>query len=345
MKVFCSDKHSLHAPATYFADGTARPVPECPARVDAILDALRPAHTIHTSDHVRSTPAMRAVHGVHSHDYLHYLSSIHRVFSKEFAAPGQSLDVVPDTFLPPGRTPRRPSKPSAQAGYYCFDMAAPITAGTSEAAFSAVRSAVAGADALLAGDRAAYALCRPPGHHAGPSYCGGFCYLNNAAVAAQHLRNSGLKRVAILDIDYHHGNGTQDIFYARDDVFFVSIHADPNTQYPYFWGYASERGEGPGKGFNANYPLPRGTGEKKWLSTLDSALKRIQKYRPEAIIVSLGADIHEEDTVGDFKISLSGFTRAAEKIGALKIPTLIVQEGGYNLEAIGGCVRVFLGSF
>lgn len=242
---------------------------------------------------------------------------------------------------------KRPAWPIAQAGYYCFDMAAPITAGTYEAAVESARCAVAAAQAVLEGDGggAAYALCRPPGHHAGPDYCGGFCYLNNAALAAQHLVMAGKTRVAILDLDYHHGNGTQDIFYPRNDVLFISLHADPNTQYPYFWGHADETGTGQGQGFNVNFPLPRGTTETVWLATFDQALTHVRNFHPDALIISFGVDTFEHDDVGDFGISQNGFAGIGRRLHSLHLPTLLIQEGGYNLTAVGPCVTTVLSAF
>ena len=235
-------------------------------------------------------------------------------------------------------------KPSAQAGYYCFDMAAPITAGTWEAAVASASLAVAAADALLHGETA-YALCRPPGHHAGRDYCGGFCYLNNVAIAAEHLVLHGRKRVAILDIDYHHGNGTQELFYGRSDVLFVSIHAEPDTQYPYFWGYAEERGEGAGMGCNVNLPLARGASEALWLRTLDLAVGHVKGFRPEAVLVSVGGDIYEADGVGDFCVTLAGFAEIGRRLRGLNLPTMFVQEGGYNVSKIGECIVRLIGGF
>jgi acetoin utilization deacetylase AcuC-like enzyme len=345
VKVFWSEKHRLHLPRVYLADGTIRPVPEVPARVDAILQALResPQHEVVEADASRFDP-WPAIRAIHRADYLEYLRTIQPVFEKEFSAEG-ATDVLPDTFFPPGRVPRRPSKPSAQTGYYSFDIAAPISPGTYTGAVEAAACAVAATDAVLAGDRAAYALCRPPGHHAGPAYCGGFCFINNAAVAAQHFLRAGKKRVAVLDIDYHHGNGTQDIFYDRQDVLYVSVHADPNTQYPYFWGYADETGTGDGVGHTINLPLPRGTDEATWLEAVSTGVARVKAFAPEALVISFGADVHEADTVGDFRVSYAGITKAGDQIAALGLPTVIVQEGGYNLKTLGTCVESLLAAF
>jgi len=345
MQVFWSEKHRLHLPQVYLADGTIRPVPEVPARVEAILQAIRTTnrHAIVQADSSHSDP-WSAIQAIHRADYLEYLRTIQPVFEKEFSAEGGS-DVLPDTFFPPGRSPRRPGKPSAQAGYYSFDLAAPISAGTYFGAVEAAACAVAATEAVFAGDRTAYALCRPPGHHSGPAYCGGFCYINNAAVAATQFLRAGKSRVAILDIDYHHGNGTQDIFYDRRDVLFVSVHADPDTQYPYFWGHADETGAGEGTGYTINLPLPRGTDEATWLEAVTAGVSRVKAFAPEALVVSFGADVHEADTVGDFRVTLSGITKAAKQIAALGLPTVLVQEGGYNLKMLGACVESLLAAF
>ncbi len=270
MKVFFSNDQNLHAPKWYLADGTVRPCPEVPARADILHQALAAAGTeLIAADSADPFPAIRKIHNA---DYLAYLENIHTAWTEEFGKDASEY-ILPDTF--PARRPALiPAKPSAQTGYYCFDMAAPIGPHTFRAAVASARCAVAAANSLLAGQRAAYALCRPPGHHAGPDYCGGFCFLNNAAVAAQHLLLNGNSRIALLDIDYHHGNGTQDIFYHRNDVLFVSIHADPNTQYPYFWGHAAETGSGPGEGFNINLSVPGAPANPRGSKPLPSRLPK-----------------------------------------------------------------------
>ena len=204
---------------------------------------------------------------------------------------------------------------------------------------------VAAADALLRGQPSAAALCRPPGHHAGPDYCGGFCYLNNAAAAAQHLLLHGHPRVALLDIDYHHGNGTQDIFYARDDVLFLSLHADPNTQYPYFWGYADETGDGPGTGFTVNAPLPRNCSESDWLAAFDALLPRIAAYAPTALVVSVGLDTAHGDAVGDFHLTPAAFSRIGKSLAGLHLPAAFIQEGGYTLANLAPSLLALLAGF
>ncbi len=343
MLVFYSHKHALHAPQWYVADGTVRPCPEVPARAEALLEALRSSgHSIRNVDGESSPGSpidpLPILQAVHAPDYLDYLRTIHVTWFEEF-----HCEVIPDTFC--RRPGPQPNKPAAQAGYYCFDMAAPITAGTWDAAIAAVQCALSAAVSLQRGEKVSYALCRPPGHHAGPDYCGGFCYLNNAAAAAQFLLHQGAKRIALLDIDYHHGNGSQDIFYQRADVLYVSIHADPHTQYPYYWGYSEQNGEGAGLGFNRNFPLPRGVAEAPWLQTLDEALLVIRQYDPAALVISLGLDISEADTVGDFKLSHGVFPQIGRSLAQLRLPTVFVQEGGYNVPELGTCLLPLLAEF
>ena len=224
------------------------------------------------------------------------------------------------------------------------DTACPIAAHTWDSAYWSAQTALSAADLVAGGARAVYALCRPPGHHAFGDLAGGFCFLNNSAIAAERLRAAGL-RPAILDIDVHHGNGTQGIFYARRDVLTVSIHADPAGFYPFFWGHAAERGEGAGQGYNLNLPLPRGTGDAPWLDTLGVALARISAFAPDVLVLALGLDAHEADPYQGLAVTTPGFTRIAARIAALGLPTVIVQEGGYLSEHLGPNLTAFLGGF
>lgn len=358
MQIFFPVSHALHSPRLYLADGTMRRVPESPARAEKIIQALRSSRhevisiPLPPGFESKAETAIPELRRVHAPAYLDYLRTIHARWHAEFP----DCDLLPDTFPPPAsptikaqpvRTDRRNMTgrtPSALSGQFCFDTAAPITAGTWPALVNSVLAAIAAADAVLHAP-AAYALCRPPGHHAGPDYCGGFCYLNNAALAAQRLLNRGMKKIAILDVDYHHGNGTQDIFYCRRDVLFLSLHADPDTQYPYFWGRTDQTGAGPGKGFTANFPLPRHCAAKKWFAALDAAFARIRHYRPDALIVSLGIDIHRTDPVGDFRLSDPDFTILGKKIARLALPTLIIQEGGYHIPALAPAILNTLTAF
>lgn len=230
-------------------------------------------------------------------------------------------------------------------GLYSMDSGTPLTSGSWAAAYWGAQASLSGLDLVLGGERAAYVLTRPPGHHAGADFFGGYCFVNNAAVAAQAALDSGLKRVAILDVDYHHGNGTQSIFYERTDVFYASIHGDPQTEYPFFLGHADERGAGAGAGCNANYPLPAGASNDEWFAALDAALARLRAYTPELLIVSLGVDTYGGDPISHFKLDQPEFTRMGQMLAAQGWPTLLLQEGGYATEAIGLNVLAVLQGF
>jgi acetoin utilization deacetylase AcuC-like enzyme len=205
-------------------------------------------------------------------------------------------------------------------------------------------TALTAADRVVKGERLSYALCRPPGHHAYANRASGFCYLNNGALAAERLRDQH-ERVAILDIDVHHGNGTQAIFYDRPDVLTVSIHADPAGFYPFYWGYAEETGDQEGEGYNFNLPLPVGAGDDQWLKAVDTALERIQKFAPGALVLGLGLDAHEADPLKGGTVTTAGFARIAEKIAGLALPTAIVQEGGYLTDHLSDNLAMFLTSY
>jgi len=333
MKIFYAPGHAVHDPESEFTSRGPIPYPECARRAEGIATALStdPAFAIETPPTI--DPAI--LHTVHDADYLHFLA---QVYADQ--AP-HSAELVPTTFPLRGHG-RRPTRLRAQAGYYGFDTT-PLTPGAWAAALGSASAALAAAAALLTGTPATYALCRPPGHHAGRDYFGGYCYLNNAALAAVHLSSQG--RVALIDIDYHHGNGTQDIFYDSAKVLFVSLHADPAYQYPLYWGYADERGEGEGEGLTRNSPLPPGTGDAAYLATLDEALTQIADFDPGYLVVSAGLDIYCEDPLGDWEITQGGLQQIGAQIAAMALPTVIVQEGGYDLHDLGANVRRLLAGF
>ena len=233
------------------------------------------------------------------------------------------------------RTDVLPANFAARLGHFSFDAGSPLTAGTWAAARAGADCAFAAANAVLAGGRSAFALSRPPGHHAGADFLGGYCFLNNAALAAQHLRDGGVERVAVLDIDYHHGNGTQAIFYDRPDVFFASVHGDPRTEYPFFLGYADETGTGLGQGANLNLPLPRGTNFAAWSAALETALDAIQKFGAQALVLSLGVDTFEGDPISGFTLQSEDYLRVGERLAAAGLPTVFVFEGGYAVDDVG----------
>ena len=329
MKTVYTEVHREHRIAVELYGNELVPCFEQPVRADRVLEqvmAVGLGPVIAPVNHGR-----RPITSVHTSDYVDFLET---AWHDWLAAGGEG-----DAFS--GCTPMRdmslrvPASIHGRLGYYSFDSSAPITAGTWTAAYAATQVALTAADLLANGEPSAFALCRPPGHHASTAYFGGYCYLNNAAIAAQSLIDRGMGRVAILDVDFHHGNGTQSIFYDRSDVFFASIHGDPNEEYPYFSGHEEETGIGPGAGCNVNIPLPPGTGPDRWLEALDCALARIRGHGPEGVIVSLGVDTFERDPISTFKLRSDDYLRLGTAIRTLGLPTLFVMEGGYALDAIG----------
>ena len=329
MKIVRSDDHLQHFPNGELYNGQlVRPF-ECPERVDYINAALDAAGLV---DEIPVEPVADSVLAqVHDPGYLEFL----RTAWDEWTALGHSADMIPSC-LPVRRMSQHvPTHVDGKLGYYAFAAETAITSGTWQAAIGAASLASTAQQAVSAGASSAFALCRPPGHHAAADYFGGYCFVNNAAVAAQGFRNDGVERVAVLDVDFHHGNGTQDIFYERNDVLFASIHGDPAFEFPYFLGHADETGSGPGEGFNMNYPLPPGTPFDSWLEALDDALAKIAAFGAEALVVSLGVDTFEADPISSFKLTSADFATYGRRIGAAGLPTVYVMEGGYAVEEIG----------
>lgn len=317
LKVFCSTLHALH-------HVRERGYVERPARVDVILKAIEGLPDVERLK-VRNF-GEGPVRAVHDADFVNYLRNVCREL------PDGKM-VYPYVF-PIRRPDRPPHERSVRAGYYCIDTFTPLSREAYKAARAAVNVALSGASAILEGEPLVYSLCRPPGHHAERDTYGGFCYFCNGAVAAQYL-SSRLGKVAMLDVDYHHGNGQQDIFYGRADVLTVSIHGHPSFAYPYFTGFADETGEGEGRGFNVNLPLPEQVLDARYLEALDEALRLVRLFRPEALVVSLGLDIAKADPTGTWSVSPDGLFEIGRRIGAMKYPTLLVQEGGYNIRSLG----------
>jgi acetoin utilization deacetylase AcuC-like enzyme len=337
MKIVCSETHRIHAPPYEFVGDGMSPHPESPGRIDAILKELE-GRGFGEFAGQRAYP-LDDILAVHGAEYLHYLERVYAVWA---AAGRPAAGVIPDAFARRGME-GKPAEMQNQAGYYCFDAQTPIVEGTYQAALSSAFCALTGADLILSGEPSAYALCRPPGHHAGRNFYGGYCYLNNAAIAAARLSRED--RVAILDIDYHHGNGTQDIFYGSERILYASIHAHPNRVYPFYSGFAGERGTGAGLGFNHNFPLPARVDEGQYLEVLEQAMEMVQKFAPGFLVVSAGVDTFREDPLGDFDLPLDAFSRIGERLSQARLPTLLVQEGGYNVAMIGKCVANLLEGF
>ncbi len=334
MQVIFNATQRDHAPPEFILRGRPAPIPETPERVDRFLAALSQAPT--ASRRYDAAPLA----AVHEADYLEFLE---HGFAAWQALPDTGPVMVPNAH-PGGAIRQRPSGIVGQVGYHVNDMAAPIVAETWAAARASAEAALTAADLVLEGAVHAYALCRPPGHHAYAGSAGGFCYLNNVAIAGARMAER-LGKVAILDVDVHHGNGTQGIFWDRSDVFFCSLHGAPDAFYPHFAGYADEIGAGAGLGANLNLPLVSGTGDDGFLDALDAGLARIRDYRPAALLLSLGLDAQENDPLGILKITTEGFAEVARRTAALGLPTVLIQEGGYLCPELGTNLATFLAAF
>ncbi|OYY64613.1 histone deacetylase family protein [Sphingomonas sp. 28-62-11] len=334
MRRFFSPNQLAHAPLQELHNGGFTAYAESPARGEAMATALG---GLEEPDD-RGDAAIRAVHGA---DYLDFLQTA----PAKWAAAGRPGDVMGYVWPVVGRRPLTLNRIDALVGQYSFDASTPLTADTYQSAYWSTQSALAALAAVQGGDRAAFALCRPPGHHAGADYLGGYCYLNSAAITAQAARDGGAGRVAILDIDYHHGNGTQDIFYDRGDVFYASLHADPATDYPFYWGHADERGDGDGLAANLNLPLPQGTTMAGFRVAQTTALDAIASFAPDLLVVSFGADTWEGDPISHLKLATADYAVLAADIAARGWPTVILMEGGYAVDALGNNVISFLSGF
>jgi acetoin utilization deacetylase AcuC-like enzyme len=317
--------------------------------MDRILTALQ------KTDWAELTPptdfGLDPILAVHDSGYIAFLESAWRewlILDPEVSSSPEQNAFLPATFAL-RRKPRVPSTLLGMAGYYIMDLSACIVAGTYEAVLSSANCALSAAEFIarpsssLILHNSSFALCRPPGHHAGKDYAGGYCFVNNSSVAANWLSAKG--KVAVLDIDYHAGNGTQDIFYERGDVLTISIHGDPDFEYPHFIGYADETGAGAGLGFHRNFPLPKGTGDEGYLSALDEALKLIRDFAPNYLVVPSGMDTFDGDPLGTFKVTRAGFAEIGKRIAALGFPTAIIMEGGYANAALGENVVTLLENF
>jgi acetoin utilization deacetylase AcuC-like enzyme len=344
MKIFYSEEHRNHYPPFEVFDGGIRvPYYENPDRIDRILTALKGKDWADFTE--PQNFGLDPILAVHDRDYINFLASCW----DEWLASDPEVASAPEkhAFLPATFALRRKARwtPSlrGRGGYYMMDLSACIVAGTYKAALASANIALSAATSIANGQSSVFALCRPPGHHAGKDYAGGYCFINNASVAANWLSQKG--KVAVLDVDYHAGNGTQDIFYERNDVFTISIHGDPDFEYPHYIGFADETGEGAGKGFHRNFPLPKGTNDNGYLAALDEALSLVRNFAPQYLVVSLGADAFDGDPLGTFHVTRDGFDQIGKRIADLSLPTAIIMEGGYANEALGNNVQSVLENF
>ncbi len=326
-----------HDPQFFLSSGSRQSCPEQPARIDALLGAV---HRLGLPVVAPQDGGIDPILQIHPQRYLTFLQTIHTRWSR---IPGASAEVIPNIH-PASRSDGYPLSAVGQAGFHQTDTSCPISAQTWGAAYASAQSALTAADLVLKGEGAVYALCRPPGHHAFSELAGGFCYLNNSALAAQRLTAAG-RRVAILDVDLHHGNGTQGIFYDRADVLTVSIHAHPERYYPFFWGYPEERGSDGAEGANLNLCLERGTGDAGFLAALDKAMAALALWGADTLVLALGLDAFEGDPFAGLNVTTPGFGQIGRAVAALNLPTVIVQEGGYLCPELGDNLAAVLREF
>jgi len=334
MLTIYNDQHVLHQGKVEMFRGELVPCFEVPARVDHVRHELerRRIGSLQAPDETFDEALLAKVHAPRYLDFIAHAwdewvaldpsNATRDALPSYWPTRGMRSDVLPKSF-------------PARLGLFSFDAGTPLMAGSWAAARHGAACAWTAAQRVIDGERAAFALTRPPGHHAGADFFGGYCFLNNAAVAAQALRDAGIERVAVLDVDYHHGNGTQAIFYERDDVHFASLHGDPLTDYPYYLGHADERGAGRGEGFNHNLPLPRGTDFTAWRAALKTALARIAEVKAGALVVSLGVDTFEGDPISGFRLKSDDYLRMGEDLARAGLPTVFVFEGGYAVAEVG----------
>lgn len=332
MLSFINHLHQSHCPQYEFYRGEKVACFEKTERYDYVIEALKQnGHEVSNA----TVLADQVLPQIHSERYLQFLSS---AWSQWLALDVANADVQPFPSVWPIRSLRDDKEPTnfiAKLGLYSMDNGTPMVGGTWQAVKQGADCAVSGATHLATTGQASFVCSRPPGHHAGADFMGGYCFLNNAALAAQTLRNHGAAKVAILDVDFHHGNGTQSIFYNRSDVFFTSIHGSPSTEFPFYLGYADETGEGLGVGCNLNLPLAAGATVEAWFKALDTAFQAVKNYAPEALVISLGVDTFINDPISKFALDTPDYFKMGNLIASLKLPTMFVLEGGYAVDAVG----------
>lgn len=342
MKVVYTAAHLLHDPQVEFETSEAHSPYEHIGRAEKIRETLQ------ADERFQFVPptewGTEPIEAVHNPGLVKFLAEGWRLYAAEHP---EVREVVPDVFYRPAlrdkmSAGREPQAINGRVGYWCFETTTPLTHGTYQAARGAVDTALTATQSVLSGEGIAYGLCRPPGHHATSDLYGGYCFFNNAAIAAHHVAGTTGTKVSILDVDYHHGNGTQQIFYDRDDVQYVSLHGDPARAYPYCVGFADETGTGRGLGHNINYPMPLRADDDLYVSTLADACERIAAFGPSLLIVSLGLDTYIDDPISDLAVTTAGMRRCGAVARELGLPTVVLQEGGYDVDALGDNVLAWL---
>jgi acetoin utilization deacetylase AcuC-like enzyme len=324
-----TDRHRLRDPRTELSGGELVPPHECPARAETVVERLRERRLGEILEPV--THGLDPVLRVHDADFVRFLETAWQ----DWVADGHRGEAIPSIWPDRDEPVSRPDRVEGRIGWYAFSAETSISEGTWEAARAAADVALTARDLVAGGDRAAFALCRPPGHHASRARFGGYCFLNNAAIVAQAFLDDGADRVAVLDVDFHHGNGTQSIFYDRPEVLVASLHGDPTTTFPWYHGTAAETGRGAGEGSNRNYPLPEGTDWRAWSAALEDAAGAVARFGPDALVVSLGVDTFRGDPISTFRLESDDYPRLGTRLAALGLPTVFVMEGGYAVAEIG----------
>ena len=326
-----SSKHSLRNAKTELYGGElVRPF-ERPERMDYIIDEIKNQNL----GEIKKPKEIDfgIINKIHDEDYINFLN----VAWDEWIKEGFKGEAIPNIW--PSRSMDSKVIPKfieGKLGYYSLAGETSISDGSIEAAYEAVKVVITASEMLQNNNISnIFSLCRPPGHHASKNQFGGYCFFNNAAIAAEYFKINGANKIFILDVDFHHGNGTQSIFYNRSDVFYASLHGDPMYAFPHFLGHADEKGTGPGEGYNKNYPMPPGTSYDVWSEALDDSIKNIKTFNPEMLIVSLGVDVYENDPISFFKLKCENFIDIGKRLSKLKLPTLFVMEGGYAIKDIG----------
>ncbi len=342
MKAVYTLRHRLHNPQHELLESRFQQPFEHPGRAEIIRAALAadPSFDLVAPDEWGTDP----IDAVHDPGLARFLETAWQQYQE---ARGYTHDVIPDVFamsgIRDGMGPAtEPTNVAMRLGWWCFETTTPITQGTYEAARSSVDVAMTTASLVLGGERVAYGLCRPPGHHATRSLYGGYCFFNNAAIVAQHLATTTGGKVTVLDVDYHHGNGTQQIFYDRPDVQFVSLHGDPTRAYPYVTGHRDETGTGQGLGTTSNYPMAIRADDDTYVAALEAACEEINAFGPDSVVVSLGLDTYFDDPISDLAVTPDGFERSGAIVRELGLPTVVLQEGGYATGELGENVRRWL---
>ncbi len=336
MKSFFHPKQKLHHPKSYFSRGQMRVPQEIPERAVQILKGLQQLNLPVTEP---ADFGMAPLQAVHDPKYLAYLETAHKRWTDN--GPEWGAEVMSNVYV---RSPNAMRGILGETGRYLADGSCPIGPDTWTSSYWGAQSAIAATKAVLDGDQKAYALCRPPGHHTRKDAAGGFCYINNAAISAELLRQK-YKRVVILDTDMHHGQGVQEIFYNRDDVYYISVHGDPTNFYPATAGFDDEGGEAGGKGYNLNLPMPHGSSEAVFFERVKQALDALRGYKPDAVVLALGFDIYKDDPQSKVAVTTEGFGRLGREIAALNLPTVVVQEGGYHIDTLAANTVSFFNGF